>query len=755
MVRLAMLAVLLVLHVPAHSQDPPGLTEDDVYPVHTVPIPEDIVLEVGGLLVLPDDALLVCTRRGDIWRIDAPLSDAPRFSLWADGLQEPLGLLADGDAVLTVQRGELTRLSDTDGDGRADVYETVNDDWNLSGSYHEYAFGPRRDPAGNLWITLNIPFGPEPFSKVDWRGWALRIPPGGPAQPVAAGLRSPAGVGISPGGDVFYTDNQGEWCGASKLSLLREGSFHGHPMGIDSAHRPESLVEHPGELPNGTLMPTAARRFARFELPAVWFPYDHTGRSPSGMSWDTSDGAFGPYAGQLFVGDQYGANVLRVFLEQVDGRWQGACFRFREGLASGVIRVQHDGADGLWVGMSDRGWKSLGPEQYGLQHVRWNGETPFELLSIEALADGFRLRFTQPADPATLVDPASYALRRFTYRWHSDYGSPEVDDWELFVQAVRVAEDGRSVELVIPGMKSGYVHELQAAGVRSHDAQPLLHDTGWYTLIETPGDEPPPHVLFLTGSDTGQVSGLGPILERDHGLTTTTLAWGEGPAEDAASAEVADLADVAELPEAEALRDADLLVLAIEGCPLSETRLDLLRRYVASGRPLVGLAGTLRDFTPRPSDAADDEATEPLETGPDIFGHSGETRPDADKQVAWVYAPDHPVLRGVTSFDSSLAPLELAVDPEDQDDPDLLLLMHGRLPSETAPSAPSPLAWTRLRGGDRTFYAHVSAHDLGEHPAARRLVLNGVLWALDREVEIPGPGCDPSWVVEPEPPPLR
>ena len=41
-----------------------------------------------------------------------------------------------------MQRPELTRVKDTDGDGTADEYETVFDGFGMSGNYHEFAFGP-------------------------------------------------------------------------------------------------------------------------------------------------------------------------------------------------------------------------------------------------------------------------------------------------------------------------------------------------------------------------------------------------------------------------------------------------------------------------------------------------------------------------------------------------------------------------------------------------------------------------------------
>lgn len=459
--------------------------EEAYWPATECVAPPGAVLEVGGLLPLGPGELLACTRRGEIWRIEDAWSGSPRFSLWCDGLQEPLGLVARDGWVWTVQRGEVTKIRDRDGDGRADDFEVFCDAWPTSGDYHEYAFGPAFDREGNVWVTLNRPFGAQAFGPVPWRGWAMRIAPDGTMTPACAGLRSPAGIGVAPWGTVFYTDNQGEWCGASKLSVLREGDFHGHPWGIESCRLPESRVEHPGELPDGVLMPEAAKTIPNFRLPAVWFPYDVMGRSPSGFAWDEA-GAFGPFAGQLFVGDQYQASVIRVFLEQVDGVWQGTCFPFRRGLVSGVIRVAFDAEGGLVVGMSDRGWAALGTKSWGLQRLAWSGEVPFEIRAVRALPGGFELEFTRAADPATLADPRSYAWSSWTYELHSAYGSEPFETRALRVTAARPSADGQRVEVDVEGLREGYVHALAAHGVRDAAGAPLLHAEAYATLLRIP-----------------------------------------------------------------------------------------------------------------------------------------------------------------------------------------------------------------------------------------------------------------------------
>jgi len=217
------------------SGDPARLRrvrEELAYPVTTLELPADISLEVGGLAIVkgPDGArVLAATRRGEVWGIDGFAGPAPspkaRFTKVIEGLHEPLGLLPEPDgSVLTACRGQLSRLVDRDGDFRYETMETITDWWDISGNYHEYNFGPTRGVDGGFWITTNKPFGSQPFGKVEWRCFALKVLPDGRVKPMCAGLRSPAGVEASPWGEVFYTDNQGEWCGAGKLSLLVPGS---------------------------------------------------------------------------------------------------------------------------------------------------------------------------------------------------------------------------------------------------------------------------------------------------------------------------------------------------------------------------------------------------------------------------------------------------------------------------------------------------------------------------------------------------
>jgi hypothetical protein len=73
---------------------------------------------------------------------------------------------------------------------------------------------------------------------------------------------------------------------------------------------------------------------------AVVFPYRKMGQSITTFRVDPTAGRFGPFAGQLFLGDYSLSLVMRATTEKVDGVWQGACYQFREGLGNGILAVE-------------------------------------------------------------------------------------------------------------------------------------------------------------------------------------------------------------------------------------------------------------------------------------------------------------------------------------------------------------------------------------------------------------------------------
>jgi azurin len=468
------------------------VSEADYYTLKTIAIPEGAILEVGGLAPLPDGRLGVSTRRGEIWIVENPYmlnGTEPHFKRYASGLHEILGLAYKDGAFYCTQRGELTKISDTDGDGRGDLFECIYK-FDLSGNYHEYAYGPVFDSNGDMYVTLNVAWIGYGESLAKWHGWLLKIKPNGQMEPIAAGLRSPAGFNINSKGEIFYAENQGDWVGSGRVTHLEKGDFAGNAGSLNWTNQAGSPIRltkaELSKVDDGRPMFEAAKTIKEMKLPCVWFPHGLMGISTSDMLEDNSSGAFGPFSGDQFVADQGHSKVMRMTLEKVNGEYQGACYPFREGWASGLLRLRW-GIDGsMFGGMTSRGWASTGKKDFALQRLVWTGVTPFEMKNVSARADGFLIEFTKPVDRALAQKAENYQFSSFTYKYQHQYGSPIIKQGNCPLQGIIVSEDGKTVQVVLDSMREGFIHEIKLKDLKAADGTALLHDFAYYTMNNLP-----------------------------------------------------------------------------------------------------------------------------------------------------------------------------------------------------------------------------------------------------------------------------
>lgn len=445
---------------------------------------EGIPLEVGGMAMVGPDRLAVAIRKGEVWFVDGVhgAADQLKFSRFASGLHEPLGLLVDGDDLLVSQRSEITRLQDRDNDGVADAYLTAGGGWNVSGSYHAYVYGPDRGPGGKLWATLNLDMGDLSANGIGWRGWGGTLSPDGRFVPQSSGMRSPSGLGANAAGDLFFTDQQGTWIPATPIHHLRPGVFYGNQEALathDHADAPFKMSAPKANI----LYPEATRAHPRFVPPAIWLPYNKMGRSATDL--ERVPEGFGPFADQLLVGEFTNAGINRLFLEKVNGQYQGACFRFLDGFPSAVMRLKFSERGRLFVGMTNRGWSSLGDRAYGLYRVDHDPKVArFDWLQIEAHPRGFTLSFTGPVDAAALSEKP-VTVQSFTYTYSRRYGGPEQDHRKHPARLVP-GDDPRRFLLEVDNLREGYVYEFSAAGLRSAAGDELPYKQAWYTLNARP-----------------------------------------------------------------------------------------------------------------------------------------------------------------------------------------------------------------------------------------------------------------------------
>jgi glucose/arabinose dehydrogenase len=488
------IGVLACLALSAAAQVP-----QDTYRVENVPTPKGIAPEVGAITFAPDGRLAAAMRRGSIYLMDVA---SGRWSKFAEGLQSPLGILSGKPGeFFVVHLPELTRIADTNGDGEADIYETLADAWGMSGNYHEFIYGPVRDKQGNIYVALGCASNnaePRPpvrgeltkrgriaavekegtvgrvghYSPVPYRGCVLKVTPAGKVEPVSCGLRQPNGLVINPDGDLFVTDNQGDWVGTSPLHHVTPGAFHGHPASLN--WDPAMGGRDPVEVPVAEL---AKRR----KMPAIQFPQNDLAGSVAQPMYDLTGGKFGPYAGQMFLAEWTYPRILRADLEKVGGEWQGASFLFLEGngLRTGNNRIAFSPAGReLYVCQTSRIWGS----GEGLQRIVWTGKAPMDILHMRLTRAGFDLTFTKPVDPKSATAPGAWSMSRYYYLYHSVYGSPKTEVTPVKVTNVTISPDRLRVSLTVDNLVPMRVYELRHAGVNAADGTPLITRLTAYTL---------------------------------------------------------------------------------------------------------------------------------------------------------------------------------------------------------------------------------------------------------------------------------
>lgn len=453
---------------PSHTYKPDG------YSIVTIETPKDVRFHATGVDSSATGDIYVATRFGDVWKLSGDT-----WSQFAEGLHEPTGLLVDDDgSIVVAQKPEFTRLIDTNKDGKADVYELLAGDWDFHDNYHEFTFGPVKDANGDYFGTLNLGHGaPGSFSlgamgsSGGYRGFAFKVTPEGTFSPYAWGLRSPAGLGSSPTGELFYTDNQGDWVPTSTFHLLQEGKFYGHPV---------SLIDIEGYTKQ-SITDTAVEVFDKMrEKPVALIPHLEVANSPGNPAWDTSKGQFGPFAGQIFIGDQTQSNIFRVLLDKVNGTYQGAVINFMNGFQSGNIRAEFDVKGQLWMGQTARGWGAKGGKPFGLQKVVWDGSTPFELLAIKLTKTGFKLTYTDKID-VNSVKLDSFSAQQWHYNYSGNYGSPKIDLASVTPTKVSLSDDKRTVTIDMP-LVADKVVQIDFPGLQDVNGRSTGVEKVYYTL---------------------------------------------------------------------------------------------------------------------------------------------------------------------------------------------------------------------------------------------------------------------------------
>ncbi len=474
---------------------------EDYYQIETVPAPATVDKQIGGITALRDGRIAACFNSGEVQIFS---SDTKTWSTFAQGLSLPLGILEEEDGSLVVmQWAELTRLKDTDKDGVADFYQTICNDFGITGNYHEFSYGPTRDSKGNFYISLNVASngdgiqknirGPwkeiglereyhdgskgqwekykgkagRMYSRVPYRGCVLKITPEGKSSVFAYGFRSPDGIHMDSQDRLWVTDNQGDWRGTSPLYHVTEGGFYGHPASLVWK---KNWTRDPLKVP--------IEELEEMRTPAAGlFPQGELANSPT-QPIDTIDPAlFGLPKGELLIGDMNQRHLIRFLPEEVDGTLQGTLIPFLASpdLGMGNHRLTFDQSGSLWIGKTHIKW--AGDE--GIKRVVWNKKEPLLVSGVNLQSDGFKITFTRP-----LKETPMLKVSRHTYKYHKDYGSPKVDLKTVEVKDSALSSDGKVLTITLPEIVARRLYTLELSGAADAEGQALMDKVLRYNVVK-------------------------------------------------------------------------------------------------------------------------------------------------------------------------------------------------------------------------------------------------------------------------------
>ena len=510
---------------------------ENVYPDQDVSLKISAMAFDGNDLVVtvftPDRQNKAPFKKGQIFRVTGLIGNADRSKIKAtllmENLYEPTAVAVIGGKIYVGEKDKISRLEDRNGDGKFTANEKVVLIDGLSApNFHTYTVGfdtvqqgGKTYLAGNLTTSIRQGGARVPNTIVNpkvRRGSTFLLGPvtgkESPAQVdisyVAGGFRTPNGFAVGPKGEIIATDNQGVFNPSNEFLRLTPGAFYGHFL--LSSQDTATAAFQPADV-------DATKGGSHVQTPpTVHLPQGIVNRSPTQpIMLSDLKGPLAVYNDQWLVGDLTLGRINRVFLEEVEGVWQGAVFLHsgghdpegRKGLTAGPNRFEygpdgkiyigHIGDGGLWRFLPEKGKAPKPP--HGLQRLSFVGADRIpndfnEMVAVRDREGGLEIELFRPITPAQLKQ-VKLRIRQWTYIPTNGYGGANVGTEKLTAIDLSLSNDGRRILVTIPGIRDntppyitkgaysnqnvGWVVEVAVDGLA------LYKNTAWYTMIRHQG----------------------------------------------------------------------------------------------------------------------------------------------------------------------------------------------------------------------------------------------------------------------------
>ena len=430
-----------------------------------------------------EDRAAVTTWSGDVWLVDGVDADLEElvWRRYATGFYQPMGVEVVDGTVHVLDRNQITRLHDLNGDGEADFYENFNNDFLATHHFHEFTFDLDRDSDGNFYFAKAARHALP--AKVKHHGVIFKLDPGGrKLEVVCRGFRVPNGVAVGPNGEITTSDQEGHWIPSTPIVMCEPGGYYGYAWG-------------------GGVDP--ARADDHYDRPVAYLPTE-VDNSGAGQAW-VPDDRWGPLEGHLVHASFGRGKIFLVPIERVDGVLQGGAVALPAEFDTGLLRPDFRDGDGQLYVTGLRGWGTRKKAPGGFYRVRYVGGPlymPVELRVNEA--EGISITFTDPLERGSAEDTENYVVRRWNYRRSSRYGSDkyrldgEQGTEEVQVLAARLSSDGRTVTLTVEDLRE--VDQMQVwLSLEAADGALVVHEIP--LTVNRLSHQPGKPVLALRGQE--------------------------------------------------------------------------------------------------------------------------------------------------------------------------------------------------------------------------------------------------------------
>jgi len=274
---------------------------------------------------------------------------------------------------------------------------------------------------------------------------------------------------------LWVSDNQGDWLGASKIHRIEEDGFHGHPASLLWAKNPPSVI--PSKLPVKEL--EAMRIKAALLLPQ--------GDCANSITQIQSfENAFTPVkqdakqTGQLLVGEMNHSRLVRYFPDVVNEKEQGTATHFlaTKSLDHGNNRLLYS-ADkkSLYIGKTHLSW----PGRKGLKKITYSGKPYLIVDSVKLTPKGFVFMFNSAINAPEEV--SKYGIKSYGIDYHIGYGSKNIGEIQEPVSNITIQGNTLTIELKTKP-KANKIYDITLPKSIRSSLSELSSERYWYTAHE-------------------------------------------------------------------------------------------------------------------------------------------------------------------------------------------------------------------------------------------------------------------------------